>query len=164
MMTTAPSRRCAGRCRLTPVHRAVPLAQKIRFRLRVWTMIRHASHPGAVTAASLGVHGAAPGSCLITAAGISLPLTTGGPGAASHAINLASIAPPANKDPHAAAGTEKHSAGHLILTYGETCSAHAGIALKVHLLRHYWDLRQILAAWPKGIRGTTDFRGCPPGP
>jgi hypothetical protein len=65
-------------CRLAMAHSGPPGLPSIRpngrFMLSGRTMIRHASHPGAVTAVSFGVHGAATRGCLKTSAGLPLPL------------------------------------------------------------------------------------------
>jgi hypothetical protein len=162
-MTAAVSRRRGARRRSIQTRRPVPPARRIGFRLLIRTMIRHASHPGAVMAVSFGMHGAATGGCLMTSASLPLPLAAGVPRAASHAINLAPIAPPANKNLRAAAGTQEHSAGHIVITCGQTCSTHASIMLRVSWCRQYRDLRQFLSARPEGILTTTGFRGCPSG-
>ena len=163
-MTAAVSRRCGAGRRSIPTRRPVPPARRTGFRLLIRTMIRHAPHPGAVTAVSFGVHGAATRGCLMTATSLPLPLAAGVPCAASHAINLAPIAPPANKNLRAAAGTQEHSAGRFVITCGQTCSTHASITLRVSWFRQYRDLRQFLSAGPEGILTTTGFRGCPVGP
>jgi hypothetical protein len=162
-MTAAVFRRCGARRRSIQTRRPVPPARSTGFRLLIRTMIRHASNPGAVTAVSFGVHGAANGGCLMTSASLPLPLAAGVPRAASHAINLTPIAPPANKHLRAAAGTQEHSAGHIVTTCGQTCSTHASITLRVSQFRQCRDLRQILSAGPEGIPTTTGFRGCPVG-
>lgn len=128
-MTAAVSRRCGAQRRSIQTRHPVPPAHRTGFRLPIRTMIRHASNPGAVTAVSFGVHGAATGGCLMTSASLPLPLAAGVPRAASHAINLTPIAPPANKHLGAAAGTQEHSAGHIVITCGQTCSTHASITL-----------------------------------
>jgi len=163
MMTAAVSRRCGARCRSIHTRRLVPPARWTGFRLLIRTMIRHASNSGAITAVSLGVHGAATGGCLMTSASLPLPLAAGVSRAASHAINLTPIAPPANKHLRAAAGTQEHSAGHIVITCGQTCSTHASITLRVSQFRQCRDLRQILSVGPEGIPTTTGFRGCPVG-
>jgi hypothetical protein len=73
-----------------------------------------------------------------------LPLAASLPGAASHAINLASITSPANEHPHAAAATQEHPAGHRVITGGPACRAHACIAREILQVRQYRDLRQLL--------------------
>ena len=73
-MTAAVSWRCGARRRSIQTCRPVPPARRTGFRLLIRTMIRHASHLGAVTAASFGVQGAATGGCLMTSASLPLPL------------------------------------------------------------------------------------------
>jgi len=163
MMTAAVSWRCGARRRFIHTHHQVPPARGSGFRLLIRTMIRHASNPGAVTAASFGVHGAATGCCLMTSASLPLLLAAGVPRATPHAINLTPIAPPANKHLRAAAGTQEHSAGRIVITCGQTCSTHACITLRVSQFRQCRDLRQILSAVPEGIPTTTGFRGYPVG-
>jgi hypothetical protein len=162
-MTATMSWRCGARRRSIQTRRPVPPARRTGFRLLIGTMIRHASNPSAVTAVSFGVHGAATRGCLMTATSLPLPLAAGVPRAASHAINLAPIAPPANKNLRAAAGTQEHSAGRFVITCGQTCSTHASITLRVSWFRQYRDLRQFLSAGPEGILTATGFRGCPVG-
>ena len=163
MMTAAVSRRCGARCRSIHTRRLVPPTRKTGFRLLIRTMTRHASNSGAVTAVSFGVHDAATGGCLMTSASLPLPLAAGVPRATSRAISLAPITFPANKHLRAPAGTQEHSAGHIVITCAQTCSTHASITLRVSQFRQCRDLRQILSAGPEGIPTTTGFRGCPVG-
>jgi hypothetical protein len=156
VMTAVVPWRAAARRRLTQARPDSPRStQTARVVLPGQTMIRHASNPGAVTAVSFGVRGAAMGGCLITSASLPLAFAADVPGAVSHAINLVSIAPPANKNLRAAAGTQEHTADHFVITCGQKCSIHANITLRDSQFRQY-RLRQI----PAG----PGFRGCPIGP
>jgi hypothetical protein len=73
-------------------------------------MIRHASPSGPITAISGGMHDATARSCLIASPSFPLSVASGFLRAGSDAVDLTSIAPPADKDLRAAASTQKHSA------------------------------------------------------
>jgi len=79
-------------------------------------MIRHALHSGSVTAISIGVHGAAARRCLISPARAPLLLATGFFGTGSHAVNLASVASPTDKDLTTATDAKENSARNFIKT------------------------------------------------
>ena len=149
-MTAAMSWRCGARRRSIHTRRLVPPACKTGFRLLIRTMIRHASNPGAVTAVSFGVHGAATGGCLMTSANLPLPLAAGVSRAASHGVNLTPVAPPANKHLRAAAGTQEHSAGHIVITCAQTCSTHASITLRVSQFRQCETSARFYPPDPRG--------------
>ena len=78
--------------------------------LVIQTMIRHASPSGPITAISGGMHDATARSCLIASPSFPLSVASGFLRAGSDAVDLTSIAPPADKDLRAAASTQKHSA------------------------------------------------------
>ena len=132
--------------------RSAPLG---RFMLPGQTMIRHASHPGAVAAISFGMHGAATGGCLMTSASLPLSLAAGVTRAAPHAVNLAPVASPANKTLRTAASTQEYSAGNFINTSGRTCMARAITAPRASRLQQDWDLHQMISSWSDGILTTT---------
>src|ERR1700688_2549402 len=79
-------------------------------------MIRHASLSRTVTATSGGVHGATTWSCLIAPPSFPLVVAAGFLRAGSDTIDLAAIALPTDKNPRAAATTEKRPARHFIGT------------------------------------------------
>jgi hypothetical protein len=68
-------------------------------------MIRHALPPGSVPAISLGMQGATTRSCLVASPCLPLSVAAGFLRAGSGAIDLASIAPPTDKNLTAAADT-----------------------------------------------------------
>jgi hypothetical protein len=78
---------------------------------------------GAVPAVSLGVHGAATGCCLMPSAGFPLVVTAGVMSAAWRTVNLASVAPTADKSLGTATRTQKHPKGVFINTSRWTCRA-----------------------------------------
>jgi hypothetical protein len=73
-------------------------------------MIRHASPSGTVTAISGGMHGATTRSCLIASPSFPLVVAAGFLRAGSDTVDLASVAPPTDKDLRAATSTQKHPA------------------------------------------------------
>src|SRR5271165_1801165 len=91
------------------------------FRLMGGTLIRHATGSCAVTAVSLGVHGAATGCCLMPSARFPLVVTAGVMSAAWRTVNLASVAPSTDKSLGTAARTQKHPEGVFINTNRRTC-------------------------------------------
>jgi hypothetical protein len=155
MVTAAVSWRCGARRRSIRTRRAVAPARWTGFSLVIQTMIRHASHPGAVTAVSFGVHGTATGGCLMTAASLPLSLSPGVTRAAPDAVNLAPVASPANNTLRTAADTQEHSAGNFISTSGWTCLARAITAPRASRFQQDLDLRQMVSSWSEGILATT---------
>ncbi len=114
-------RHSAGR-RLTQCLANVPFERRPTFRLFGQTMIRHGSHSGTVTAISFGVHGATTGRSLIASPSFPLPVAAGPLRAGFDAIDLASIAPPTDKNLRAAATTQEHPARNVISTCGGAAS------------------------------------------
>jgi hypothetical protein len=90
--------------------------KRTRFLFVGETMIRHASPSRTVTATSGRVHGATTWSCLIAPPSFPLVVAAGFLRAGSDAIDLAAIALPADKNPRAAATTQKRPARHFIGT------------------------------------------------
>src|SRR5450631_1243900 len=90
--------------------------KRTRFLFVGETMIRHASPSRTVTATSGGVHGATTWSCLIAPPSFPLLVAAGFLCAGSDAIDLAAIALPTDKNPRAAATTQKRPARHFIGT------------------------------------------------
>jgi hypothetical protein len=85
------------------------------------TMIRHASRSGTVTAISLGVHGAAARGCLIASASLPLPVAAALLGTGSHAVTLASVAPPTDKNLTMATSAKKNPTRHFANTCVSAC-------------------------------------------
>src|SRR6266566_5496166 len=90
--------------------------KRTRFLFVGETMIRHAWSSRTVTATSGGVHGATTWSCLIAPPSFPLVVAAGFLRAGSDAIDLAAIALPTDKNPRAAATTQKRPARHFIGT------------------------------------------------
>jgi hypothetical protein len=156
MMTSVVCWRPAAWQRLAQASRDGPRSAPLgRFMLPGQTMIRQASHPGAVAAISFGMHGAATGGCLMTSASLPLSLAAGVTRAAPHAVNLAPVASPANKTLRTAASTQEYSAGNFINTSGRTCMARAITAPRASRLQQDWDLHQMISSWSDGILTTT---------
>ena len=102
-MTESESWRFFAGQRLTQCRADVQIERRPPFGFDGQAMIRHGSHSGTVTATSFGVHGATTGSCLIASPSFPLPIVAGLLRAGVDAIDLASIAPPADKNLRAAA-------------------------------------------------------------
>jgi hypothetical protein len=143
----------AGR-RLTQSRVDFQSEQRTRFMLLGETMIRHALPSGAIAAISLGVHGATAGSCLIASPRFPLRVTAGVLSAGSDAVDLASIAPPADKNLTAAASTQKHPARSFIGTCGSAGPTRGVPALCVCLFQQYSALRPLVYCF-SGIRKNT---------
>ena len=101
-------------------------------------------------------HGGLPG----ISASLPLLLTAGLPGAATHAINLASVTPPADKNLPTTADTQEHWAARCIITRRRKCSSPPTAALRASFANIETPTRSSLI-WPDGILTTTGFRGCP---
>ena len=108
------------------------------------TMIRHALPSGAIAAISLSVHGATARSCLIASPRLPLPVAAGVSSAGSDAVDLASIAPPADKNLTAAASTQKHPARSFTATYGSAGPMRGVPAFFVCLFQQYSALRPLV--------------------
>ena len=136
-------------------------AQETRFMLPDRTMIRHAPHSGTVTATSLGVHGATARGCLIASASFPLPVAAGFLGTGSHAVNLASVAPPTDKNLTIATSAEKNPARYFINTCVGACQT---LAIWSSALASSSNIGRS-ASWfgPSAtvISATTGFRGQP---
>ena len=100
-------------------------------------MIRHALYSGTVTAISFGVHGATTGSCLIASSGYPLPVAAGLLRAGFNAIDLASIAPPTDKNLRAAATTQKHPARNFVST---CATAYPTYRMPVHCVGQFQQI------------------------
>jgi hypothetical protein len=109
------------------------------------TMIRHASHSGAVTATSRGVHGATARGCLIASASFPLPVAPGFLGAGSRAVNLASVAPPTDENLTTATSAKKNPARYFINTCVSACQTLAILVLCVGKFQQYLALRELVS-------------------
>jgi hypothetical protein len=87
------------------------------------TMIRHVSLSSTVAAISFGMHGTATRSCLIASPGFPLPVAAPFLRAGSDAVDLASIAPPTDKNLGAAARAQEHPARCFIRARGTACAS-----------------------------------------
>jgi hypothetical protein len=87
------------------------------------TMIRHVSLSSTVAAISSGMHGTATRSCLIASPGFPLPVAAPFLRAGSDAVDLASIAPPTDKNLGAAARAQEHPARCFIRARGTACAS-----------------------------------------
>ena len=121
------------------------LRRKDTFVRREASLIRHAPHSGTVTATSLGVHCATARGCLIASASFPLPVAAGFLGTGSHAVNLASVAPPTDKNLTMETSTEKNPARYFINTCVGACQTLAILVLCVGKFQQYWALRELVS-------------------
>ena len=148
-MTESESWRFSAGQRLTQCRADVQIERRPPFRFVGQTMIRHGSHSGTVTATSFGVHGATTESCLIASPSFPLPIVAGLLRAGVDAIDLASIAPPADKNLRAAATTQEHPARNVISTCGSANSTYRIPALCVGQLWQLFSAPNAAMYWSK---------------